>query len=127
MFEQAAYAPQLPDHLAVRSGNDRPAAKEKPPHVFGHGESGNGCLIHKPRILVIAEAQCPAPMETGSACTVFCLHVFAFKREKRSAERLESRGEAFGRLVYLASDRYQPVKNNPHRKANDTCKQYWHM
>jgi len=48
------------------------------------------------------------------------------KREKRSAERLESRGEAFGRL-YLASDRYQPVKKNPHRKANAICNQYWHI
>ena len=35
--------------------------------------------------------------------------------EKRSAERSESRGEAFGRMLRLSSDRCHPARKNPYR------------
>jgi hypothetical protein len=36
------------------------------------------------------------------------------------------RAKPFGRLKYLASDRYQPAWKNFRRKTQDSCKQYWH-
>ena len=35
--------------------------------------------------------------------------------EKRSSERSESRGEAFGRMLRLSSDRCHPARKNPYR------------
>jgi hypothetical protein len=87
-------------------------------------------MFHQPRILALTEAKRPAPLETESASIAFCLHAFpafVFKSVRSEAPNaLESRGGAFGRLEYLASARYQPVKKNPLRKTSNTCKQYWH-
>ena len=46
----------------------------------------------------------------------FMLSSFSWECEKRSAERSESRGEAFGRMLRPSSDRCHPARKNPPRK-----------
>jgi hypothetical protein len=124
MFQQATHAPQFSYHLVVRTGDDGSAAQEKPPHVFGHGESGDSGILHHPRIIALTEAERPAPLKIERVSIAFFLSAFhafpafVFKSVRSAAPNaLESRGETFGRLKYMASDIYQPVKNNCNREA----------
>ena len=49
----------------------------------------------------------PLPLLSSSSLSSFSLEC-----EKRSAERSESRGEAFGRMLHLSSDRCHPARKN---------------
>ncbi|MBR6625295.1 MAG: hypothetical protein IKL01_03705, partial [Mailhella sp.] len=53
----------------------------------------------------------PLPLLSSSILSSFSLEC-----EKRSAERSESRGEAFGRMLRLLSDRCHPARKNPPRR-----------
>ena len=56
----------------------------------------------------------PLPLLSSSILSSFSLEC-----EKRSAERSESRGEAFGRMLRLLSDRRHPARKNTPRRVRE--------
>ena len=114
MLEQSPKPPQFPGSLVVRSGDDGPAAEEKPPHVFRNGNVRNSGLPLQLFIFGYGYSYGASALEFLGVSAVF-LHAFPTFIEREAKRRARwgfQRGLPLGRLVWLVAASYQPVETN---------------
>ena len=78
MLEQPPKPPQFPDGLVVRSGDNGPAAEEKPPHILGNRDSGGDGLPGYSFIFFGGKSERPPPMKSGCGLPFFHLPFLPF-------------------------------------------------